>query len=143
VTEVFFKLVNAARQTAGLQPLTWNPKLAAVAEAHAKDMLSNNYYSHVSRDGAVPAIRVRKAGITFQRMAETVAQGQTPEVVYGQFKGSANHWAEMMSPNFSEAGFALVPGGQWGLMAVGLYIKPRPIKAEPMPQPQYEVNMKP
>ena len=45
------RLVNLERKKHGSQPLTYDPALAVVAEAHSVDMAKYQYFSHVDRKG--------------------------------------------------------------------------------------------
>lgn len=46
-----FALVNQKRAAQGLQPVTRNAKLTAIAEQRAADMAQNHYYAHKSPSG--------------------------------------------------------------------------------------------
>lgn len=46
-------------------PLDWDDRLAAVAEAHARDMVARAYFDHRNPDGQQPIDRVRDAAIHF------------------------------------------------------------------------------
>ena len=54
-------LINLDRMSRGVQPLTWDPKLAAVARAHAAEMLATGKVTHEGVDGSMPYARI-KAG---------------------------------------------------------------------------------
>ncbi len=47
-------LINQSRTEAGLAPVAWDPTAAAVAQAHAEDMLAGPFFSHWNRDGYGP-----------------------------------------------------------------------------------------
>ena len=49
--------VNKARQTYGLQPLTYVFELSAAAQAHTLDMAANGFTSHTGSDGSRPPLR--------------------------------------------------------------------------------------
>jgi uncharacterized protein YkwD len=46
------ELVNAERTKHGLQNLTWDASIAAVARGHSADMAEHSYFSHTSFDGS-------------------------------------------------------------------------------------------
>jgi uncharacterized protein YkwD len=46
------------------QPLAWNPRLAAAAQAHSEDMARNRFQSHTGSDGSNPETRMDRAGVT-------------------------------------------------------------------------------
>lgn len=51
-------LLNRERAARGLAPLRLHPTLTRVAERHARDMVRNRYFAHVSRDGRSPFDRM-------------------------------------------------------------------------------------
>src|SRR6266480_2429130 len=54
-------------------PLVWNAQLATAAAAHAKDMYTNNYFSHISPQGTSPIQRALQAGYTGSYVGENIA----------------------------------------------------------------------
>jgi uncharacterized protein YkwD len=65
-------LINDERTAAGLPALTIDAQLTAAAEAHATDMLCNNYVSHLGLDGSTPEQRVEAAGFDASLVAENL-----------------------------------------------------------------------
>ncbi len=110
----------------GLPPLVWNNELAMVALEHARDMLSNRYYSHMSPDGSGPLERVAAAmdnvvflgesigGIALDftmRMpadmaVDIICDSLIKDAVTGGEEGAA-----LLDPMLSQIGIAIV-GGQ-------------------------------
>lgn len=73
--------VNTARSEAGRPPLTADPGLDAIAQAHAEDMLARDYYDHTSPEGKRPSDRLTAAGWRYRQVAENIAHGLfTPAV---------------------------------------------------------------
>lgn len=60
IYRLFFLMGSDSRQKHPL--LTPNDKLAAAAQAHARNMATNNYFSHVAPGNIWPNQRVRAAG---------------------------------------------------------------------------------
>ncbi|MBS7562987.1 CAP domain-containing protein [Mucilaginibacter sp. Bleaf8] len=93
-------------------PLVWNDDLEQAANAHAKDMARNDYFSHTSQDGRTISDRIMKAGYTYNgyksfAVGENIARGQLSiaEVSNGWFK-SVGHCKNLMNPDFREIGIA-------------------------------------
>lgn len=55
-------LINRDRAAAGLGPVAWDETAAAVAAAHAADMLARDFFSHWNPDGLGPDHRYAQAG---------------------------------------------------------------------------------
>jgi uncharacterized protein YkwD len=53
---------QAIASTPAQPPLGWNDQLAAAAQAHSQDMMTNGFQSHTGSDGSSPADRMTSAG---------------------------------------------------------------------------------
>lgn len=84
-------LTNAQRAKHGCRPLATNRALNASALAHSRDMVSRNYFSHVSPRGSTFVTRARAAGYQ-HAMAENIAWGyRTPAQVVAAWMKSPGH----------------------------------------------------
>jgi uncharacterized protein YkwD len=115
----FLKAINKTRQQGcncgtnympPAPPLVWNDELEKAAKGHAKDMASQRYFSHVSKDGRDAMTRAENAGyghIGYKSftVGENIAQGQPTidEVMTGWFH-SEGHCKNLMNPDFKEVG---------------------------------------
>ncbi len=90
-------LVNGARTGRGLPPLAWDATMAAVARAHARDMMSRGFVSHTGSDGSTPQQRLRRAGVQFRYGSENIWTywGSDPAL------GPATMHAAMMKETYS------------------------------------------
>lgn len=59
---VMLGAINADRVAAGLAPVAWDTTAAQAGQAHAADMLANNYFSHWNLQGLGPEHRYALAG---------------------------------------------------------------------------------
>lgn len=93
-----------------LPPLTAEPRLTAAARAHAADMASHKKMTHEGSDGSAPADRVKRAGYTYLRTGENVAEGQTSvESVMDAWMNSPHHRENILG-DFTEVGVAKAEG---------------------------------
>ena len=93
-------------------PVSWNDKLAQAADAHARDLVARNVLSHDGAKGGTLTDRVEAAGYDWGSVAENVAGGYPSiDAVVAGWVRSPEHCKNLMSPAFSEAGLACVPGG--------------------------------
>ncbi|MFZ5885633.1 MAG: LysM peptidoglycan-binding domain-containing protein [Chloroflexota bacterium] len=107
------KLINDARTSAGLPTLTVNPKLAAAANAHARDMLCNNYLSPLGLDGSTAQTRVAAQGYTASVVVENLyalhpAFGMSPRVAFDWWNRNEPYRSNILNPNVTEVGIAYV-----------------------------------
>jgi uncharacterized protein YkwD len=116
--------VNAARAAYGLRPLVLSAAISAVSNAHAWDMLRNNYFSHNSLDGRTREDRLRNAGIRFGWSGENICysytSARTPSGVlnwcHSQFMsepypGYANHIGNILGAHYTRIGIGIAVSG--------------------------------
>ncbi len=108
--------MNSARSGPGLNPLSYNAKLAAAAQAHADDMSANNFFDHVGSDGSTFGQRIRAQGYDYAWAGENIAWGYGSEAaLFAAWMNSPGHRANILSPEPTEFGLALAPGNYWVL----------------------------
>jgi uncharacterized protein YkwD len=116
--------VNAARAAYGLPPLVLSSAISSVANAHAWDMLRNNYFSHTSLDGRTRQDRLRNAGISFSWSGENICysnnSARTPTAVlnwcHSQFMaepypGYSNHIGNILGTHYHRIGIGIAVSG--------------------------------
>lgn len=104
-------LINARR---GAQSLTGVSILAAVAEAHSQDMIDRNFFGHINPDGLDAGARLDAAGYKWEYWGELIGRGYTsPVAVFNGWMESSLHRAQLLNPDYSEAGIGYVVGGHY------------------------------
>jgi uncharacterized protein YkwD len=116
--------VNAARAAYGLRPLVLSSAISAVSNAHAWDMLRNNYFSHTSLDGRTKQDRLRNAGISFSWSGENICysnnSARSPSAVlnwcHSQFMsepypGYSNHIGNILGTHYTRIGIGIAVSG--------------------------------
>lgn len=92
--------------------LSWSPQLAQAADAHARDMAARGFFDHIGSDGSSPAERVSRTGYLWQLVGENLAYatpGHFDAVrVVDAWLTSPTHCANLLNPDFSELGAAVV-----------------------------------
>ena len=100
---------RSAGRFASAPPLLWNSQLAQAATAHSQDMAAKNYFSHTSPTGSTFVTRINAAGYSWNTIGENIAAGYgTVNAVVDGWMASAGHCANLMNPNFKDAGLACV-----------------------------------
>lgn len=93
----FEAALNAFRTQNGLQPATYNPRLAAAAQLHAEDMQANGYFDHRSLDGRTYTQRLAAQGYRSCWPTENLAWGQRNAArAVTEWAGSPKHHRNMM-----------------------------------------------
>ncbi|AFY80747.1 CAP domain-containing protein [Oscillatoria acuminata] len=100
------ELTNAERAQRGLDPLTFNPQLAAAAQVHSVNMGMRDFIAHTDPvDRSSAADRVASQGYDYRTVAENVAAGEpTPEQTVQGWMDSPSHRANILSPAVTEIG---------------------------------------
>ncbi|MBK9927963.1 MAG: LysM peptidoglycan-binding domain-containing protein [Anaerolineales bacterium] len=108
------KLINDARTTSGLAALTLNQKLTSAANAHAVDMLCNNYFSPLGlKDNSTVKQRVTAQGYTASTVAENLyalqpSYGMTAQAAFNWWNKNKEARENMLNPNVAEMGVTYV-----------------------------------
>ncbi len=102
-------LVNQERGEAGCAPLRTDEKLRAAARGHSRDMATNDYFDHTSRDGRSFVDRIANAGYPrAQAGGENIAMGyRTPADVMSGWMNSEGHRANILNCGFKAIGVGL------------------------------------
>ena len=118
------RLVNIERVNAGLQRITKNESLSAVARIKAQDMADCGYCDHKSATYGYPDQMVRDILGISARVGENAASGYaTPYDMIDAWMKSAGHRAHILNERLTEvgAGVAKNTNGRfyWSLMSYG------------------------
>ena len=115
VTEVFpesefLALTNAERAAHGVAPLRLDPELVSAAEAKDYDMDTKDYWDHFRPgDNKAPWDFIDEAGYDYRVAGENLARGfRTPEGVTKAWMNSPAHRANLLSPKYTDVGFASI-----------------------------------
>ncbi|CAN5876859.1 hypothetical protein BH11MYX3_BH11MYX3_27610 [soil metagenome] len=103
-------LVNRDRQTAGLPPLTWDDKVAAVARRHSEEMRRTKNVAHISPTTGSAADRVRAASIRTAVVLENVARAYGVGEAHQGLMNSPGHRANITSRAATHLGIGVVFG---------------------------------
>jgi uncharacterized protein YkwD len=105
------RYTNLQREAKGLAPLTMNPELTHAAQLKAKDMFAKDYWAHVSPDGTTPWVWIHESGYDYLYAGENLARGfSSSSDVVTAWMNSPEHRANMLSPNYTDIGFAVADG---------------------------------
>ncbi len=89
--------------------LSWNPKLASIAQSHSQAMAKESFFDHVDTTGKNVSDRAKGAGYKYRVVAENIAAGQDnlSEVVM-EWVASKGHCENMIDDRVTEFGLAMV-----------------------------------
>jgi hypothetical protein len=101
-------LANKARAEKGAGPLEWDPALAAAARQHCLTMAAAGAIAHRYEGEPDVAGRAGQAGAHFSLIEENVAIGRSPASIHSAWMHSADHRANLLSPDVDRVGVAVV-----------------------------------
>ncbi len=109
--QALLKDTNLEREANGLPPLNLNPELTQAAQMKAQDMFAKDYWAHVSPDGTTPWYWIKDAGYNYLYAGENLARGfNSSSAVVDAWMNSPEHRANMLSPHYTDIGFAVQSG---------------------------------
>lgn len=86
-------------------PITWNDQLEKAALAHSNDMLTRQFFSHISPEGNNAGERIELAGYNWAAFGENIGMGYKDEAeVVAAWKSSPSHCKNIMNGNYREMG---------------------------------------
>jgi uncharacterized protein YkwD len=111
-------LVNRERAQNGEAPLTSSPQLQQAAEGHSDELVSADYFDHVSPSGVTPVDRIRSTGYIPNQnvgyvIGENLAWGTlnlaTPQAIVSAWIASPGHLANILEAQYTDTGIGVMP----------------------------------
>lgn len=111
-------LINRERAQNGESPLKINQQLEQAAQGHSRELISANYFAHVSPSGLTPVERIRATGYIPGPQAgyvigENLAWGTyalaTPAAIVAAWIASPGHLANILEGQYRETGIGVTP----------------------------------
>lgn len=99
--------VNTVRVAHGLPVLRHSEALDRVANDRLHDMITNNYFAHISPTGLDEWTWYKKEGYNFKESGENLAEYyDTSEQTITAWMNSPTHRQNILSPKYTETGIA-------------------------------------
>lgn len=119
--ENILTLTNQARETAGLEPLSYDKDLCGAAYLKASDMVQNNYFSHHSEVLGSPFELLKKSGVVFNKAAENLAGNTTPEGAFYSWMDSDAQKSNILNESYTRTGIGIYNSPVYGQVFVQLF----------------------
>lgn len=106
------QLTNVQRQNNGLAVLRENSKLDSAALKKAQDMLTKQYFEHISPSGVGPAELAKSVGYDYLAIGENLAMGnfKDDQDLIDAWMASPGHRANILNSRYREIGVAVIKG---------------------------------
>lgn len=108
VQQALVERIAEERARAGAPPLELHDGLAAVAEAHCRDMVTGGFVGHDSPTTGTPAMRITAAGLASGLMLENVGRGYSASELHRGLMDSPGHRANIVDARVTHLGIAVV-----------------------------------
>ncbi len=106
-----FELHNRARARRGLPRLCVHPALKRAAEAHSRDMIRRDYFSHDTKGKNESACeRIRRFGYRYRYCGENIGYNRTPQRMFNAWMRSSGHRANILNRKYREVGVGAYRG---------------------------------
>lgn len=111
-------LINRERAQNGEVPLTVDSRLQFAAEDHARELVSADYFAHVSPSGVTPVDRIRATGyipgpefgyIIGENLAWGTLSLSTPQAIVEAWMASPDHRANILETRYVDTGIGIAP----------------------------------
>lgn len=110
------RFTNQRRQEAGLPPLKLDPVLNQAAKNKGEDMLTKDYWAHVSPDGVEPWKFFIDIGYKYRYAGENLARDfSNAASAVDAWMASPSHRENMLSSKYEDIGIAVVEGDLAGV----------------------------
>jgi uncharacterized protein YkwD len=111
-------LIDRERAQNGEPPLALSPQLQQAAQGHSQELVSADYFDHVSPSGVTPVDRIRATGYIPSEnvgyvIGENLAWGTlnlaTPQSVVNAWIASPGHLANILEAQYTDTGVGVTP----------------------------------
>lgn len=131
-----FALANRDRAAAGLPPLVWDDRVAAVARAYSEEMRRTNVVAHISPISGAPDDRVRAGKIKTAVVLENVARAYSVGEAHAGLMNSPAHRANLLSRSATHLGIGVALGDHVSASSHELFVTQVFIRIPPKIDPQ-------
>lgn len=124
------ELINHARDNRGLAALRINAALDQAALSHSREMLSRDYFSHLSAGGGSYFGRLLRAGYSRSgysswAVSEVIGRGSgsfgTPQAIFAAWMRSSTHRSILLGKRWRDVGIGAASGSFRGVSGSVLY----------------------
>jgi uncharacterized protein YkwD len=125
---------EAFAETGGrAQPLKWNESLAALARAHSRNMLEQQFFSHADTQGRTYEMRIDQAGIVWWAAGENIAINDSVLRAEAGFMNEPhsqpNHRYNILNSYYTDVGIGIVQGPDGALYITQDFVQVPPQRA--------------
>lgn len=107
-------LINSERVKNNLEALLYSKESSESSKKHSLDMLQNNFFDHINKNGESPFDRMKKENINYIYAGENIAAGQTSSIfAHEALMNSLGHRKNILGNNYKYVGIGIKIGGSY------------------------------
>ena len=115
-------LINQERSHTGLPELEIDPSLVKLAQAKSRDMVSGNYFGHISERLGTIYDQLKRIHYPYRSVAENLTGAPDYRKAHLRMMTSSDHRGNLLSPTFTKIGVGIVKGGPFGEMITEILV---------------------
>ncbi len=119
-------MINHKRKLWGRPLLTLDAPLTSLAQSHSNDMMTRNFFGHVTPNGLGPQDRAQRANLTYG-IGENVAKNIDLREGHERLCRSPGHLENIVNPNFTRVGLGISRDSRGYLLITENYAGPLPV----------------
>lgn len=120
--ELVLKLINEAREKAGVSPLKLGATLPKIAELKADDMVNASYFAHTSKTYGTPFKMMENYGISYNSAGENIAGNPNIEAAVKSWLASDTHKQNLLSSSYEYIGIGIAKSPTYGYIIVAMFV---------------------
>lgn len=120
--ELVLKLINDARQKAGVAPLKLGATLPKLAELKAEDMVKNSYFAHTSKTYGTPFKMMEDYNIDYNTAGENIAGNPNIKAAVESWLASSTHKQNLLSSSYQYIGIGIAKSPTYGYIIVAMFV---------------------
>ncbi len=115
-------LINQERAHTGLNQLEVDPTLVELAREKSRDMVSYNYFGHLSEQLGTVYDQLQRVGFPYQKAAENLVGCAVPRKAHLGMMSSPAHRSNLLNPRYTKIGIGIARGGPYGGMITEIFV---------------------
>ena len=119
----FLNLINANRENNGIAKLETDSEIQNIARLKAKDLVDNNYFSHVSPVYGNVQAMFSDFNIEYSLVGENIAGNNNLVGAVESWMNSAKHKENILNSGYNYTGVAVIEGEYYGKVFVQIFAK--------------------
>ena len=115
-------LINEEREKNNLAPLIIDESIQNIARLKAKDIVDNNYFSHISPTYGSPFEMLKSNNISYKTASENIAGNSNVTKALEAWLNSESHKNNILNNDYNYTGIAVVDSIAYGKIIVEFFI---------------------